>query len=128
MTGGVAVILQRPAATSPRECRAALRSSTIRKISCCRTAILKWSNSKKSSRRATSPSSESSLKIIIVTPVEQAERILNDWDTSVRQFTKVMPIDYKRALAELAQIGRRRWRSRAHQEPEEVIVSRGGQK
>jgi glutamate synthase (NADPH/NADH) large chain len=29
-----------------------------------------------------------------------AERLLNDWDTSVEQFVKVMPTDYKRVLQE----------------------------
>jgi len=32
-----------------------------------------------------------------------AERILEDWDRSLGHFHKVMPVDYKRALAELAQ-------------------------
>ncbi len=31
-----------------------------------------------------------------------AERILENWETSLGQFVKVMPVDYKRALAELA--------------------------
>jgi glutamate synthase domain-containing protein 2/glutamate synthase domain-containing protein 3 len=31
-----------------------------------------------------------------------AERVLKDWDATLRQFVKVMPKDYKRALAELA--------------------------
>ena len=29
-----------------------------------------------------------------------AQRMLGDWDASVRRFVKVMPRDYKRALAE----------------------------
>ena len=31
-----------------------------------------------------------------------AKRVLDDWDNSLGQFVKVMPVDYKRALAELA--------------------------
>jgi glutamate synthase (NADPH/NADH) large chain len=27
-----------------------------------------------------------------------AERLLNDWTTAIRQFIKVMPVDYKRVL------------------------------
>jgi glutamate synthase (NADPH/NADH) large chain len=30
------------------------------------------------------------------------QRLLNDWGNLIRKFVKVMPIDYKRALAELA--------------------------
>ena len=33
---------------------------------------------------------------------EVAARILNEWQTSLGKFRKVMPVDYKRALAELA--------------------------
>jgi glutamate synthase domain-containing protein 3 len=33
---------------------------------------------------------------------ERAKRILATWDVQVRKFIKVMPRDYKRALAELA--------------------------
>ena len=32
-----------------------------------------------------------------------ANRILNDWDTCLRQFIKVMPVDYRRARLEIAQ-------------------------
>jgi len=32
-----------------------------------------------------------------------AEKILDDWETALTKFTKVMPIDYKRALKELAE-------------------------
>jgi glutamate synthase (NADPH/NADH) large chain len=31
-----------------------------------------------------------------------AQRLLDDWEQAVRQFVKVMPRDYKRALAERA--------------------------
>ena len=31
-----------------------------------------------------------------------AEAILSDWDVSVGRFHKVMPVDYKRALAEMS--------------------------
>ncbi|MDQ3331534.1 MAG: hypothetical protein M3552_12915, partial [Planctomycetota bacterium] len=31
-----------------------------------------------------------------------AASILDEWDDAVKRFVKVMPIDYKRALAELA--------------------------
>ena len=33
---------------------------------------------------------------------ERAKRILATWDVQLRRFIKVMPRDYKRALAELA--------------------------
>ncbi|MCA9085232.1 MAG: glutamate synthase large subunit [Planctomycetaceae bacterium] len=32
-----------------------------------------------------------------------ARKILSDWDTAVTQFVKVMPVDYKRALLEMAE-------------------------
>ena len=38
-----------------------------------------------------------------------AERLLNDWTSAIRQFVKVMPIDYKRVL-ERAQNTTRKWR------------------
>ncbi|MDB4614591.1 hypothetical protein OAH18_02765, partial [bacterium] len=31
-----------------------------------------------------------------------ATDILSDWDTNLKKFTKVMPVDYKRALTEMA--------------------------
>ncbi len=34
---------------------------------------------------------------------EVANRILNDWDTALNCFVKVMPVDYRRALKELAE-------------------------
>ncbi|VAW81855.1 Glutamate synthase [NADPH] large chain [hydrothermal vent metagenome] len=37
------------------------------------------------------------------TDSEVATLILNDWDTQVKSFIKVMPVDYKRVLAELAE-------------------------
>ncbi|APZ92766.1 glutamate synthase large subunit [Fuerstiella marisgermanici] len=33
---------------------------------------------------------------------ETAREILSEWDTAVKQFVKVMPVDYKRALQEMA--------------------------
>ena len=36
------------------------------------------------------------------TESDVAARILDDWETPVPKFTKVMPIDYKRALEQLA--------------------------
>ena len=30
------------------------------------------------------------------------QRVLNNWDNMIGKFVKVMPIDYKRALAEMA--------------------------
>ncbi|MEZ6059090.1 MAG: glutamate synthase-related protein [Planctomycetaceae bacterium] len=36
---------------------------------------------------------------------EVARRILSEWDTTLSQFVKVMPVDYKRALRELAEEG-----------------------
>ncbi len=30
------------------------------------------------------------------------QRVLNDWDNLIGKFVKIMPVDYKRALAELA--------------------------
>jgi glutamate synthase (NADPH/NADH) large chain len=33
---------------------------------------------------------------------EVANAILNDWDNSLSHFVKVMPVDYKRALKEIA--------------------------
>ncbi|MGE3315439.1 MAG: glutamate synthase large subunit [Planctomycetaceae bacterium] len=60
---------------------------------------------------------------------EIAERILANWNSAVRQFTKVMPIDYKRALAELAQDGTPKESVvPSASEPKAVAVSRGGQK
>ena len=32
-----------------------------------------------------------------------AKSVLADWDASLKNFTKVMPVDYKRALKELAE-------------------------
>ena len=37
-----------------------------------------------------------------VTDSGRARRILEDWDQQLGNFVKVMPRDYKRALAELA--------------------------
>ena len=37
-----------------------------------------------------------------VTGSERAQRILATWEVQLRKFVKVMPRDYKRALAELA--------------------------
>jgi glutamate synthase domain-containing protein 3 len=37
-----------------------------------------------------------------VTGSERARRILATWEVQLRKFVKVMPRDYKRALAELA--------------------------
>ena len=34
---------------------------------------------------------------------ETARKILSDWDASLAQFVKVMPVDYKRALKEMAE-------------------------
>jgi len=50
---------------------------------------------------------EAELKDLIAEHAERtgspvAERMLDDWDASVRRFIKVMPRDYKRALAERA--------------------------
>ncbi len=50
---------------------------------------------------------EAELKDLIAEHAERtdspvAERMLDDWDASVRRFVKVMPRDYKRALAERA--------------------------
>jgi glutamate synthase domain-containing protein 2/glutamate synthase domain-containing protein 1/glutamate synthase domain-containing protein 3 len=50
---------------------------------------------------------EAELKDLIVEHADRtgspvAERMLDDWDASVRRFVKVMPRDYKRALAERA--------------------------
>ena len=30
------------------------------------------------------------------------QRVLNDWDNLIGKFVKIMPVDYKRALAEMA--------------------------
>ena len=32
----------------------------------------------------------------------KGQRVLNDWNESIEKFVKVMPVDYKRALAELS--------------------------
>ena len=50
---------------------------------------------------------EAELKDLIAEHAERtgspvAQRMLDDWDASVRRFVKVMPRDYKRALAERA--------------------------
>ncbi|MFY9256194.1 MAG: glutamate synthase large subunit [Fuerstiella sp.] len=50
---------------------------------------------------------ESELKALIekhqqFTGSETARQILSDWDTSLTKFAKVMPVDFKRALAEIA--------------------------
>jgi glutamate synthase domain-containing protein 3 len=37
-----------------------------------------------------------------VTGSERAERILSTWDVQLRKFIKVIPYDYKRALARIA--------------------------
>ena len=34
---------------------------------------------------------------------ETARRVLSDWDTNLASFVKVMPVDYKRALKEMAE-------------------------
>ena len=34
---------------------------------------------------------------------ETAREILSEWETKVQQFVKVMPVDYKRALKEMAE-------------------------
>jgi glutamate synthase (NADPH/NADH) large chain len=52
---------------------------------------------------------------------EVAAAILADWNTSLRKFRKVMPIDYKRALRELAE------ESRLREQSAEAITSPGGQ-
>ncbi len=61
-----------------------------------------------------------------------AEQILDDWETSVKSFTKVMPVDYKRALAEMAAERSSKAAETpslaADSDPNAVIVSRGGQK
>ena len=41
-------------------------------------------------------------KHVHYTGSEQAQRVINDWSSLIRKFVKVMPIDYKRALAEMA--------------------------
>ena len=42
------------------------------------------------------------------TESEVAARILDDWETSVTKFTKVVPVDYKRAMEQLVKEERRR--------------------
>jgi glutamate synthase domain-containing protein 3 len=46
-----------------------------------------------------------------------AARLLSDWDTSLERFVKVMPHDYKRALAELE----------ADAAQHELVASTGGE-
>jgi glutamate synthase domain-containing protein 2/glutamate synthase domain-containing protein 1/glutamate synthase domain-containing protein 3 len=41
-------------------------------------------------------------KHVHYTGSEVGQRVLNDWDQLVHKFVKIMPVDYKRALAELA--------------------------
>ena len=41
-------------------------------------------------------------KHVHYTGSEQGQRVINDWNNLIRKFVKVMPIDYKRALAEMA--------------------------
>ena len=41
-------------------------------------------------------------KHVHYTASEQAQRVLNDWKNMIRKFVKVMPVDYKRALTEMA--------------------------
>jgi glutamate synthase (NADPH/NADH) large chain len=36
------------------------------------------------------------------------QRVLNDWNTMIGKFVKVMPVDYKRALAELSKAERQK--------------------
>jgi glutamate synthase (NADPH/NADH) large chain len=67
------------------------------------------------------------------TESEVAARILEDWETSLPKFTKVVPIDYKRALELLAK-DKRPAESVPDDAPlpdaeptAEVIASRGGQ-
>jgi glutamate synthase (NADPH/NADH) large chain len=36
-----------------------------------------------------------------------AQRILDDWDTYLLKFVKVMPVDYRRALTEMQALHRR---------------------
>jgi glutamate synthase domain-containing protein 3 len=55
----------------------------------------------------TDPADAAELKALIeeharATGSKRAQRILDDWETQVQAFIKVMPRDYKRALAELA--------------------------
>jgi len=52
-----------------------------------------------------------------------AEQILDDWETALTKFTKVMPIDYKRALKELAE---EQAAADAHSSTEPVTIP-GGQ-
>ena len=53
------------------------------------------------------PEDEAELKTLIekhqqFTGSETARKILSDWESSLMQFVKVMPVDFKRALAEMA--------------------------
>jgi glutamate synthase domain-containing protein 3 len=36
------------------------------------------------------------------------QRVLNDWENMIGKFVKVMPVDYKRALAELSKADRQK--------------------
>ncbi len=55
---------------------------------------------------------------------EVAAGMLDDWQTAVGNFKKVMPVDYKRALAELAKEAED---AIAAQESEEAVSSTGGE-
>lgn len=52
-----------------------------------------------------------------------AAGILDDWDNAVKQFVRVMPTDYKRALAELAAKAEQ---AIQHEPPQEVVATPGG--
>src|SRR5690606_36438454 len=52
-----------------------------------------------------------------------AAAILDDWDNAVKHFVKVMPTDYKRALAELAAEAAR---AEQHEPHAEAVASPGG--
>ena len=41
-------------------------------------------------------------KHVHYTGSEAAQRVLNHWHQLIKRFIKVMPVDYKRALAEMA--------------------------
>ena len=130
MTGGVVVVLGRPAATSPPACRAASPMCSTRTARSRTAATWRWSSSSRCRRRKRSaPASiitatiwnrtaasrslddmtrydAERLRILIarhhrLTGSRRAAEILADWEKYRLKFRKVMPVEYRRALAEI---------------------------
>ena len=130
MTGGVVVVLGRPAATSPPACRAASPMCSTRTAAFARGAISPWSSLSRCRTRRTSMRAvfhhardlETHGLVDIMSDLNAfdahrlhhliarharytgsavAAKILDDWKTLYPKFRKVMPVEYRRALNEM---------------------------